>query len=284
MAPTPPPSDNLFIGDLPAELTKEDVDRIFSSYGTVQDSRVLPPKSEGQNASALVRFASVEEASWIVENLNGNIAEGLTDPVVVRFANAPGSNWKAAGKDSKGGKAGWGEKEGGYGAWGGWGGKGGKDGKDGKDGKAAWRPMPYGKDGKGPGKGLGKMAAKGGGKPDCFKTVYSAARKGGVLGGGHVPEDCIIYVRNLPPDTTDLDLYKLFSPFGAIAPSGVRAMLEVDGSCKGIGFVDFSDSAAAAAAVMALDNLTMPDGSVINCTIKRPGKGKGKTGSDGKGE
>mmetsp|Transcript_68947 Transcript_68947/g.191980 ORF Transcript_68947/g.191980 Transcript_68947/m.191980 type:complete len:286 (-) Transcript_68947:76-933(-) len=279
MAATPAPSDNLFIGDLPVDLTKEDLEKVFSSYGTVQDSRLMPPKSEGQLASALVRFSSVEEATWIVENLNGNIAEGLTDPIVVRFANAPGSNWKAGGKDGKSGKGGWGEKDGGYGAWGGWGGK------DGKDGKAAYRPAPYGKDGKGGGKGYGKAVMKGSGKPQSFQMVYSAARKGGVLGGGQVPEECAIYCSNLPPDTTDLDLYKLFSPFGAIAPSGIRAMMEDDGSCKGFGFVDFLDPTAADAAIVALNNLILPDGSSMNCSLKKPslkGKGKGKDGSTGK--
>lgn len=55
-----------------------------------------------------------------------------------------------------------------------------------------------------------------------------------------------VFIKNLPSDTTDCDLYKLFAPFGAISPSGVKAMVNADGSCKGIGFVDFMDPSHAA--------------------------------------
>jgi len=180
----------------------------------------------------------------------------------------------------------------------GWGGMGGNYGKSGKDIKGGFRPSPYGKEGKdgkdgkgvgkvsgkGFGKGLGK-GVKGGDKAGSIRAVFATARKGGVLGSAEVPEGCAIYVNCLPPDTTDLDLYKLFSPFGAIAPSGIRAMMEDDGSCKGFGFVDFLDPTAADAAIVALNNLILPDGSSMNCSLKKPslkGKGKGKDGSTGK--
>merc|ERR1719253_886826 len=39
----------------------------------------------------MIRFASVEMATWVVENLNGNIPEGLTEPIIARFANSKGA-------------------------------------------------------------------------------------------------------------------------------------------------------------------------------------------------
>merc|ERR1712060_854513 len=48
-----------------------------------------------------------------------------------------------------------------------------------------------------------------------------------------------VCIRNLPPDATDYDLYKLCSPFGALCPQGVKAMLNGEGQCTGIGWVDF---------------------------------------------
>jgi hypothetical protein len=47
----------------------------------------------------MLRFASVDEAKWLVENLNGNIPEGLTEAIQVRFANAPGAGKGGKGKD-----------------------------------------------------------------------------------------------------------------------------------------------------------------------------------------
>mmetsp|Transcript_42879 Transcript_42879/g.135082 ORF Transcript_42879/g.135082 Transcript_42879/m.135082 type:complete len:425 (+) Transcript_42879:71-1345(+) len=248
------PSDNCFVGDLPGEITQEQFQSIFSAYGTVTSCRVMAPKMPGGKASALCRFASVEEATWIVENLNGNLAEGLPDPIACRFANAPG------GKDGAGG--------GGGGMGGPYGGKG--------------APMGGGM----MGKGGGMMKGKGGGKagaPGSFFNLYGAIKKAGLLGGGKVPEECQCYIKNLPADTTDVDLYKLFAPFGAIAPTGVKAMMNDDGSCKGFGFVDFVDPTAAALAVAALGSFVMPDGTMIGVSTKLPskkGKGKGKQEQD----
>jgi len=95
-----------------------------------------------------------------------------------------------------------------------------------------------------------------------------------------VPDDCQCFIKNLPSDTTDLDLYKLFAPFGAIPPTGVKAMANPDGTCKGFGFVDLADPTAAATAVMALDGHTLPDGSSISVSTKKPSNKKGK----GKGD
>lgn len=244
----PPPSDNVFVGSLPGDITEDTVRTVFGAYGTVVECRVMPPK-DGRfagTASAMVRFSSVEEGTWIVENLNGNLAQGLNDPVVCRFANPGGA---------KGG----GKGKGGFpGAQGGFGGKGG----------------PY--DGKGGGKGKNKGG---------FYGLYGAVKQAGILGGGTVPEECQLYISNLPQDTTDTDLYKLFAPFGAIAPTGVKAMPNSDKTgCVGIGFVDFVDPSCAATAVMSLQGFTLPDGTGIQVSTKKPslskGKGKGKGGAE----
>jgi len=252
------PSDNVFFGDLPAGISKEDCEAIFGGYGTVTSCRVNFPKPGGK-ASALVRFSSVEEATWVVENLNGNLAEGLEEPIVARFANAPGGGGQSWGKD--GGKS-WG-KDGGKG-WG-------------KDSGKSWggnRAEPYST---GKGKGKGKDGGKGGGKstaPASFQLLFSAVKKQGLLGDGNVPNECQVYVKNLPSDTTDADLYKLFAPFGAIAPTGAKAMLGPDGSCKGIGFIDYVDQTCAEAAILTLNNFALPDGSSIQVSTKAGRQGK----------
>jgi len=244
-----PESDNIWVGDLPPQIQQPDLMQIFEQYGTVVSVRQLPPKQEGQNSCAMVRFETVEMAKWVVENLHGNIPQGLENPIITRFANAPG--WKEA-QAAKG-----------Y--------------QDAGKGAPRWQPYPAkggGADFGGKSKGKGK---KGGPAPASFKELFFAIKKGEVLGSfGKIPEECTTYVKNLPPDTTDVDLYKLFAPFGAIAPTGVKAMMTPEGICKGIGFVDFVDPTAAATAVMALDNFALPDGTSLQVSQKTPSKGGGK--------
>lgn len=252
-----PPSDNVWVGDLPATLSKDECEAIFQAYGSVAQCRVMPPKQPGQKASALVRFNSVDQAQWIVENLNGNLVHGLTEPIVARFANSPGSY--------------------------------GKDGKDGgKGGCLAYRSEPYGGKGAGGGCSWGKdggvgnghLVSKGHGKAlalGSFASLYGAVKKAGLLGAGTTPQECQVYIKNLPSDTTDADLYKLFSPFGAIAPSGCKAMTNDDGTCKGFGFVDFVEPLAASTATATLNGFTTPEGNIVGVSIKMPSKkGKGK--------
>merc|ERR1719221_345485 len=107
--------------------------------------------------------------------------------------------------------------------------------------------------------------------------------KGGAIPGmGSRPDEQCVYVKGLPPDTSDLSMYELFSPFGAIAPTDVKAMLKPDGTCTSVGFVDFQDPSCAAAAVSALHGTTLPDGSALHLNLKRSRKG-GPKGGGGKG-
>merc|ERR1719277_1907746 len=90
------PSDNLYMKGLPAGSGAESVKSIFSVYGNVLSVKVLEaPMGKGNGTvAALVRMSSVDEAKWLVDNVNGNIPQGLTDPVEIKFASNP----KGAGK------------------------------------------------------------------------------------------------------------------------------------------------------------------------------------------
>ncbi|XP_008972674.2 RNA-binding motif, single-stranded-interacting protein 1 isoform X7 [Gorilla gorilla gorilla] len=60
-----------------------------------------------------------------------------------------------------------------------------------------------------------------------------------------------LYIRGLPPHTTDQDLVKLCQPYGKIVST--KAILDkTTNKCKGYGFVDFDSPAAAQKAVSAL--------------------------------
>jgi len=280
------PSENLCISGLPAGMDEAKLKGIFGAYGDITSVKVV-------GTTAFVKFATLDEAKWIQENLNGNMPEGLTEPIEVKF-----SVEKGKGKDSgKGGKDNWsnggkGDWSSGYGKGGkgdkgdSWGpyAKGGKDygGKDnkgkgdakGKDGKDS------GKDGKdGKGKGKGKIGIR-----DLFDGLCTAEALPG--GAKYENDENTLFVGGLPQDTTDLDLYKIFSPFGAIAPKGIKAMLHLPtGNCKGYGFVNFMDASASHAATAALNGTTMGDeGATLEVTSKRLGGDSGEGKGDGKGD
>merc|ERR1712190_238079 len=100
--------------------------------------------------------------------------------------------------------------------------------------------------------------------------------KAGLLpaSGTVCPDECQVYIRNLPSDFTDLDLYQLMTPFGGIRPKGVKAMLTREGTCNGVGFVDFFDGATANQVVSVLNGFRLPDGSELFLKIKDAKGGK----------
>merc|ERR1719313_935553 len=57
---------------------------VFAPYGSLVSHKLLPPGRDGRTA-AILTFASVDQATWLVQNLNGNMPQGLNEPIRVRF-------------------------------------------------------------------------------------------------------------------------------------------------------------------------------------------------------
>jgi len=254
------PSDRVFFSDLPAEVDETAVRTIFGAYGNIKFCKHLEGK-----CAAIVQFASNEEAKWIVDNLNGNIAQGLSTPVSCKYANPIGGG-KGGGAGGWGGNGGGWSGNGGNGAWGG-------NGK-GAGGGARWEPYSAN-----PAKG----DSKGGkGKGGCsISILIKGLQQSGVLPGGRWSNDeNALYINGLPSDTTNGDLYDIFAPFGAMPSKGAYAQTRQDGSCSGIGFVNFLTAEAAQNAIATLNGTQMPDGSALRVQPKGPSK---KTQGGGKG-
>jgi RNA recognition motif-containing protein len=245
-------STKVFVGDLPEGFDEAGIASLFGPYGEVKWCKVLPGK-DGKGA-AMIEFGSADEAQWFVDNLNGNIPEGLTTPIEARFATA-----KGAGKDAKGvGKVGF------YSAFA----KGGKDVGKGCYGKAA--PALPGKSFAPYGKG-GKDGKNGKGDGKSMKGILIAANQGGrIPQSEQKPDENCLYITGLPGDCTDRDLYELCCTFGAIASKGVRAM-QKDGICTGVGFVDYVEESSAQ---WAIESLNEHEG--LSVVTKNSTKGKGK--------
>lgn len=79
------PCDNCFVTGLPLDMNEEKLQNLFSTYGNVVSCKVLPGEGRPDRA-ALVRFATADEAAWVVENVSGTRPPGLETPVSVRYA------------------------------------------------------------------------------------------------------------------------------------------------------------------------------------------------------
>merc|ERR1712039_996604 len=72
------------MGDLPADVDDAKLAEVFGQYGTVAWSKVMANKGKPTSA-AIVEFADIAEAQWVVDNLNGNLAQGISTPITVTF-------------------------------------------------------------------------------------------------------------------------------------------------------------------------------------------------------
>jgi len=284
MQPQPQPSDNLFVAELPEGIQDATVRQLFGQYGTVVDLRVLPGNAAG-TAAALIRFAHEEEAAWIVNNVDGNIPEGLSSPVRVRYANSRGAGkggGKGGGKSSaayspqggmNGGCGGYHPDDVRYNPYGG-----GCAGGGNSDPWSKGNSDPWSKGDKGKGGGKDKGKEKG------IKEMIFGFGSSGILPGGAKwnNDENTVFVGGLPDDTQDVDLYCLFNAFGAIAPRGVKAMLDRDtGMCTGVGFVNFLDAMGAQSAVQSLDGQPTPAGPPLRVSIKQQKRGSAPPAQQG---
>jgi len=251
------PSDNLYIKGLPVDFTQDQAREVFGAYGTVVTCKVMPYAND---ASALLRMGSIDMATWMVENLDGNMPQGLATVVSVRYADS--AITKA--KKMQGVMAcmpGADEQQGVYNpAFGKAGGKGKGD-----------KSSPYGQ-GKGGKVQYGNMDPNL--DPDIKTAVDSAIMNLGGKGRkriAHEGDESNLYVKDLPGSIDECYIYKLFSPFGALESVMLK---KGDNDAWAIAFVKYMTNEDAAKAILGLTNCLLPDGSMPKVSIKvsKPGQ------------
>mmetsp|Transcript_21304 Transcript_21304/g.38934 ORF Transcript_21304/g.38934 Transcript_21304/m.38934 type:complete len:390 (+) Transcript_21304:76-1245(+) len=239
-------SDNLYVKGLPQATDYESLMEMFSKYGQVTRCKVIDAKTPFQSAHALVQYATPEEAAAVKDTLDGVTLPDAIEPLSLGFVVSKGK-----GGPYKGAPPPW--EAAAHGGWG-W------------DGGKGW--------GKPAGKGMLEM-----------RGVVKQFHALGVLPGPETmpAEGAEIYVSGLPYDCCDVDMYRMFSPFGAIAPYGVALLKHPDGSSRGFAFITYLDPMAATAAVSALNGAKIPQGAHLKVVHKianyRATKGIGKDGS-----
>ncbi|KAL1501274.1 hypothetical protein ABEB36_006625 [Hypothenemus hampei] len=91
----PPGTDmkdsNLYITNLPKDVTEQDVENLFKEYGEIVQRTVLKDKHTGMpRGVAFVRFSKGEEAQAAIANLDGKMLENAMLPLSVRVAEDHG--------------------------------------------------------------------------------------------------------------------------------------------------------------------------------------------------
>jgi len=87
--PEGPPSDNLYVKDLPPGITEEEVTSTFAKYGQVMECRVLRWDS-ASSCAALVRMASVEQASQAKAHVDNTVHESCKKTLTVQLQQKNG--------------------------------------------------------------------------------------------------------------------------------------------------------------------------------------------------
>mmetsp|Transcript_87996 Transcript_87996/g.138952 ORF Transcript_87996/g.138952 Transcript_87996/m.138952 type:complete len:569 (+) Transcript_87996:90-1796(+) len=83
-------SDRIFVSRLPPYMTDEMLEEVFGNYGTVVSTSVIQnakPSKDGLESVCLITMSSQEEAASLLQKLDGNIPDGLLEPVSIKFAS-----------------------------------------------------------------------------------------------------------------------------------------------------------------------------------------------------
>lgn len=91
------PGTKLYVGNLPGDIPREDIERVFKTYGSVTDVHLMTGKSKSGQACAFVRYSTQVEAN----NAIAAMAQGYEirpgeGNIIVKLADGPD------GKGSKG--------------------------------------------------------------------------------------------------------------------------------------------------------------------------------------
>lgn len=279
---------NLFVGQLPMDITEDEIRTVFNTYGSVQDVNIIDGKPAGTHKCAFVKYDSEEAGRTAIQVLHHvyKFRHDSEKPINVdcqkprgKDGGGKGKGWGGDGPYGGGGKGYGGGGDGGYG--GGYdGGKGYGKGYDqgggyggGWDGKGGWD------DGKGKGGGYGGDGyGKGGG--------YGGGDKGkGPRPDRENPPGPKLFISNLPTDIDQDTMRTVFGTYGSL--TDVHVMTGRGRNGQSAAFVTYSSEFEATQAVQAMSQgyeIRPGQGNIEVKYADAKGKGGGKGFDKGKGK
>ncbi|XP_034934016.1 ELAV-like protein 1 isoform X6 [Chelonus insularis] len=227
---------NLYVSGLPKNMTQQDLENLFSPFGRIITSRILCDNMSvrqyvtggGDNLPGLskgvgfIRFDQRVEAERAIQELNGTIPKGSTEPITVKFANNPSNNNKAIPPIA-----------------------------------AYLTPQASRRFGGPIHHPTGRFRYI----PLSPLSRYSPLA-GDLLTNSMLPGNAMsgsgwcIFVYNLAPETEENVLWQLFGPFGAVQSVKVIRDLQTN-KCKGFGFVTMTNYEEAVVAIQSLNGYNL---------------------------
>lgn len=214
---------NLYISGLPKSMTQQDLEVIFSPFGTIITSRILQNAGNDSQTKGVgfIRYDTREEAKRAIQSINGSIPKGCTEAISVKFSNTPGSNNKLLQTPLPAFLSPHIAR---------------------RIGGAMHNPVN---------KGLARFSPM---NPGDMLDVMLPGTNGisGVAPGG----GWSIFIYNLAPETEESTLWQLFGPFGAV--QSVKIIKDsATNQCKGYGFVTMTNYEDAMMAIRALNGYAL---------------------------
>lgn len=259
-----PPNDTVFATGLPDDLDDASLQALFEPHGAVKWCKVLKP-ANGKYCG-LVQFETVEDATSVVENLNGaSLAENMP-PLTLRFKDPRGSSATKGGGKSSGGKSSWNGqmRPSPYSA-----------GKQSQPAVSLIAPRAFlGHGSKGSQGSQGSKGGKGGksvgkGEPGISELRKDLENSGKLPGGKWQNDEGALFISGLPKNTTEWDLYEIVATFGAIPTKGLKLMKnKTTGEFNGAALVNFIDPFAAQEAIANLDGTALSNGTSLKVSMK----------------
>ncbi|XP_066904118.1 ELAV-like protein 1 isoform X3 [Halyomorpha halys] len=228
---------NLYVSGLPKNMAQQDLENLFSPFGRIITSRILCDNITGLSKGVgFIRFDQRIEAERAIQELNGTIPKGSTEPITVKFANNPSNNNKALPPLAAyltpqaarrfGGPI------------------------HHPTGRFRYIPLsPLSSTGKtmlAINKGLQRYS------PLAGDLLANSMLPGNAMNGS----GWCIFVYNLAPETEENVLWQLFGPFGAVQSVKVIRDLQTN-KCKGFGFVTMTNYDEAVVAIQSLNGYTL---------------------------
>jgi len=219
----------LFVGNLNASSTDEDLQKMFSPYGAIKELVLLKDKDGKSKRSCFVKYYSKAAAEKCIAEINDRICDkGQEVPMVVRFAKPKESKAELMSAVSA-------TRANGlfpavaYGAA--------------SPATAYASPASFSAFGATYGAGFGGVV-----------PAAAAASAAGAVGAGSArrgPIGANLYVNNLDRFITEEDVRQMFSDFGAVI--SVKLF-------QGYGFVSYDNPQSAQSAIAALNGMMSSDG------------------------
>lgn len=218
---------NLFIGNIPLSWKEHELQQLFEKYGLVIKAKILLDQMTGvSRGCGFILYAKTAEADAAIGELNGQRLPGSDNPLVVKRNNAHEDTRPKMPSDHN---------------------------NSSREVHvihhyAPYRMPDYGYSGKTFVKNMFTMPPIPG-IPSAPGPHQGSSPGSNTAQGGYT-----LFVYNIGPDCTELDLYHLFGPYGAVTKAHIQREPQT-GKGKGFGFVTYAERECGVRAIASLNGL-----------------------------